>query len=151
MSNLQLELAVLDAQVLKTFDPLFRDGYQYQKAKIDSTPALGEYVEASVHNSKLSRSLRVCYLPPCPPHPDALVVHIDNSASDSFAIGNYLRHVGAPTTDIEVIKLGNYQGDFPTRLAACLTAVKGVLDRHLEPIILGKEWKHIPINWMKLK
>jgi hypothetical protein len=151
MSKLLVERVTLDVQVPKVFEPLFRNGYQYQKAKIDSTPALGAYVEAFFHNAELSRSLRVCYLPPCPPHPDALLVHIDNGATDSFAIGNFLRHIEAPTTDVEVIKLGNYQGDFPTRLSACLTAVKGVLDKHLEPVISGKEWKHVPINWMGLK
>lgn len=147
MNDLIVEMEVLDSQVPRVFESLLREGYEYGGAKLDGTQALGAYVEALLHNPKLGRSIRVSYLPPLPPYPDALVVHVDNGTSDTFAVTNFLRHIGVPPSELRPLDLGQYSGGLVDRVSACLRALKAAVDKYLEPIVSGVEWKHVPIDW----
>lgn len=147
MNDLATAKAALDAQSRRVFGDFVAKGYRHLGTTYASTAALGQYLESILENREAQRRIRVSYLPPIDPHPDAMIVFLEKDVNDSFAVDGYMRSRDFSTDEIAEVTLSNHTGSLEERLGACLNEVKYVLDKHLSDVTYGTKWESVPINW----
>lgn len=147
MNDLTTARDALDAQSKRVFGDFVANGYRHLGTIYASTAALGQYLESVLENREAQRRIRVSYLPPIDPHSDAMIVFLENGATDSFAVDGYMRSRDFPADEIAEVTLSNHTGSLEERLGACLDEVKCVLDKHLSDVTSGTKWESVPINW----
>jgi hypothetical protein len=151
MNDTEAAKPLLDMLVKRAFEYLLPTGFQYLGTALNSTAALGEYLEAVMRNPTTKRQIRAVYLPPYESFPAALRVFLEHGGRDAFALDDFIRYRGAAPEEVESLKLSNYQGNLEERLSACLCAAKAAMDKYAERIVSGSEWTHVPMDWKGIK
>jgi hypothetical protein len=141
----------LDALVQPEFSFLSELGYEYRNATIESTEALGPYLECEYFNKCLQRSILIVLIwSVSPATRDVLVVHL-GSGSRTFSLFEYLEHIKASENQVKALELHIQVGSPGERVRNVLRSSAELLQKELLRVIQGLEWKDVPFDWCGYK
>jgi hypothetical protein len=147
MNDLTSAKDTLDTQSRRVFSDFVVKGYQHLGTTYAHSAALGQYLESIFENQGAQRRIRVSYLPPVAPHPDAMVVFLERGTTDSFAIDSYMRIRDLPAHEIAGVTLASHTGSLDERIGGCLDITRRVIEKYLAAVTCGAEWESVPIDW----
>ena len=134
-------------RVTSQFEFLTNFGYSFTGVHKAETLALGGYLEAEYRNLAMSRRVLVWYTPAGKALNATLCVFLEYGR-DTFEIGAYLRHIGAPLGRIAKLSL---EGGEPQQINQVLAQAASVLQSELAEVVQGLKWPHVPIDWQGYK
>ena len=145
--GLQHARQALEAGAFLLGESLLPLGYQYQGISEEHDEALGDHLEALFSARKISRNIRVTYVPDGNGHPDVLLVHIERDGYSTFEVEECLRWQGATEQTISKVLFKTYTGNLRKRVVQTIEAIRVVFNNQLREVVSGKEWFDVPIDW----
>jgi hypothetical protein len=147
MLDLHAFLPTLELEVQKAFLSYIEYGYKHVEAKIESSKALGTYLNSRFLAAAIGREISISYFSKGKSEHGTLVVHIRNRNVDSFEVADGMRQKGAPEDEILRLSLHTLTGTTQERIGLALAAARMGLDKYMLEVVQGKEWFQVPINW----
>lgn len=147
MSFSEEDRRIFHEEVTKVFGDLASKGFYQTNVELCSTAALGEYLEIAVLDQKRGKGLRISLTRTPDGLREALIVALERGETDTFTVGEYLKHQGIDAGLVRQCKLSAYHGSLEERISCCLSFTRQQIDKYLLEALTGTKWPDVPMDW----
>ncbi len=130
--------------------PYFQDrGFAFAGRKVNKPGTEFERYEVTLRNATTDRSLEITFSPPRGDgRPAVSLLNVIRTSTDEFfSAKHYIKQHHGIDIGAEGSRYTTYSGTFEERVRAYLDFVTGLLAKHLEPTLEGREWPQVDFDW----